>query len=836
MYLGIDLGTSNSAIVGSSGGTLRLFKTKEDKDTLPSVVMADRTGGRYVGERAYRQLQTAPGQVAARFKRLIGTSSTLSFGREGSISPEEASAEVLRTLRAQVAAAVGTVDIEGAVVTVPAAFDQLQSEATVRAARAAGLERVALLQEPVAAALAAMESSEVKTGLFLVYDLGGGTFDIALVRAVDGAVSIEAHEGINMLGGSDFDRMLVDAHVRPWITAKFDLPSSQADPSVKRLFALARSAAEQAKIDLSTATEAVIFVGEEEARLTDGNGRDVFVEVTITRADLERLIAPKVEESIELCRKVLADNGYAADDLDRVVLIGGPSKMPIVRERVPRELGVPADLTVDPMTAVARGAAIFAEGRNWTDVGAGGRKEARKRERSASARVSYDYEARTSKSQARIRVVAEGSADGLRVTAIDSAGRDHGERLVAEQPLFTVPLIDGENRVRMIVTDGSGEPVTDAGAELLITRVAAIAAGAPCTHSIAVKIVAGEGERARNALDPLIEKGATLPARGVRELRAAKRLNPGSNDFIDVELFQQAKGVPDPENNQFIGMLRLWATDLPPGQTLYEGDPVAIHWSVDESQLLLCSVELPQQGLHLDDRNFYVDSLARLDFAANGRQLADEAIVSLDTDVEALSELLGPGADEKVNKVRDRVNSLLDQSRHAEDPDAFRRVVEEARLIRQEMSRIRHDPQHRAPILRRELEKALRLHKALEDRLTDAGRLQFGRARFTAEEALLGHPVRIDVAEAAIEAMDAINREGLRSDPHFLARQFQFLAGRRHAAVDGAAFDRVVAEGEAALAAENADALRRANRSLYQLAPFPAEDGDAAAALAGLRR
>ena len=140
MYLGIDLGTSNSAVVGNTGGELRLFKTKEDKDTLPSVVMADRGGGRYVGERAYRQLQTAPNQVAARFKRLLGTSSTLPFGRDGSITPEEASTEVLRTLRSQVDAALGTVEVEGAVVTVPAAFNQLQSEATVRAAQAAGLD------------------------------------------------------------------------------------------------------------------------------------------------------------------------------------------------------------------------------------------------------------------------------------------------------------------------------------------------------------------------------------------------------------------------------------------------------------------------------------------------------------------------------------------------------------------------------------------------------------------------------------------------------------------------------------------------------------------------
>lgn len=836
MYLGIDLGTSNSAVVGNNGGELRLFKTKEDKDTLPSVVMADRAGSRYVGERAYRQLQTAPNQVAARFKRLLGTSSTLPFGRDGAITPEEASTEVLRTLRSQVDAALGTVEVEGAVVTVPAAFNQLQSEATVRAAQAAGLDRVALLQEPVAAGLAAMERSDAKTGLFLVYDLGGGTFDVALVRAVDGAVSIEAHEGINMLGGSDFDRMLVDAHVRPWLSREFELPGGQSDPAMKRLLALARAAAEQAKIELSTVGEAVIFVGEEEARLTDLDGKNVYLEVSVARGDLERLIEAKIDESIALCRKVLSDNGYGPDDLDRVVLIGGPSKMPIVRDRVPRELGVPADLSVDPMTAVARGAAIFAEGRNWSAEGAGGRKDARRRERSASTRVSYDYEARTAKEQARVRVVGEGEIAGLRVSAIDGDGRDHGERLVADQPVFTLPLRLGENRVRLVVTDADGARVPDAGAELLIVQVAAVAAGAPCTHTIAIKVVDGEGDRAKNIVVPLIEKGATLPSRNVLPLRAAKRLIPDGGDWIDFELYQQATGVPDPESNQPVGSFRLEASDLPPGRTLYEGDEVNLHWSVDESQLLSCSVELPRQGLHLDDRNFYVDRFALVDFGTSGPALADEAVMSIDADIDRLGDLLDGRADDELNRLRTRTNELLDQRRLADDPDAFRRVVEEARLIRQEMSRLRHDPVNRAVLLRAELDRALSLHTALADRLTDAGRLQFGRARHTAEEALMGKPMRVEAAEAAIEAMDAINREGLRSDPGFLIGQFRFLSGRRHAATDLVAFDLLVRKGASAAEAGDAAALLRANQALYRLAPFPADEGDQAAALAGLRR
>lgn len=153
MYIGIDLGTSNSAIVGSSNGATRLFKTAQGTDVLPSVIYLDKRGHRFIGGGAYDRIFTSPENVAAGFKRLMGTSSTVNFKAAGvDWTPEECSAEVLRTLVGQAKVEAGDLLIEGAVITVPAAFNQMQSEATLRAARMAGLERVALLQEPVAVA------------------------------------------------------------------------------------------------------------------------------------------------------------------------------------------------------------------------------------------------------------------------------------------------------------------------------------------------------------------------------------------------------------------------------------------------------------------------------------------------------------------------------------------------------------------------------------------------------------------------------------------------------------------------------------------------------------
>jgi molecular chaperone DnaK len=566
MYLGIDLGTSNSAVVGNQNGDLRLFKTIDGTDTLPSVIMQERNGGLYVGKKAYDQLQTSPQSVVARFKRLLGTKTELKIARgDRSISPEEASAEVLRTLMKQVDSAFGSVDIEGCIVTVPAAFNQLQSEATARAANDAGLDHVGLLQEPIAAAMASLEKASGKDGLFLVYDLGGGTFDVALVRSISNTVTIEAHEGINMLGGGDFDRSILNAIIHPWVHTHFDIAdNANADAAFKRMFAIARHAAERAKIELSSREDTTIYVSEDETRVLDQSGKEIFIEIPFSRKQLNDLIIERIDQSIDLCRKTISDNGYTNDDIDRIVLIGGPSHMSIVREYVPQELGIPVDLQTDPMTAVARGAAIYAESREWTGSGST-RKAARNREQvGGNVKVSYDYEARITTDNARVRATGDGDVSGFRVSATTDGGRDYGEQALSESPVFSIVLNNtGATTVRMTVTDTAGRKVEDASTEFKIVKAIAEAASMPCTHTISVKVAKDAGTEAQNRLSPIVKKGTPLPQKGTTVFHSNRRLDPSNPGHIDAELFQQAEGVEDFEANLFIGALRIDALDLP---------------------------------------------------------------------------------------------------------------------------------------------------------------------------------------------------------------------------------------------------------------------------------
>ena len=193
MYLGIDLGTTNSAVAGNIDSKLRVFKAPEGTDVLPSAIYIDKRGHRLYGQRAYAQALLSPDNVAIGFKRLMGTSTPMKFAASGqSMTPEECSTEILRQLVGQAYTESGSDQVTGTVITIPAAFNQMQSEATLRSAKAAGLENAALLQEPIAAAMSAMSHSKNKSGQFLVYDLGGGTFDLALVQALNGSVNILA--------------------------------------------------------------------------------------------------------------------------------------------------------------------------------------------------------------------------------------------------------------------------------------------------------------------------------------------------------------------------------------------------------------------------------------------------------------------------------------------------------------------------------------------------------------------------------------------------------------------------------------------------------------------
>ena len=354
---GIDLGTTNSSIAVTVGVETEVIRNSLDSEVTPSAVYIHANDTLWVGQSARAKLtdQRAADAVALEFKRRLGTGFEYQLGGR-KMRPEDLSAEVLKSLRGDVVRRRGE-DPSAAVITVPAAFELPQCEATKRAADLAGFSYAALLQEPVAAALAYGYQKMDRKACWLVFDFGGGTFDAALVTSRDGTMQVVNHGGDNFLGGSDIDWAIVEHILIPRIAKEFRVGSfrrgeSRYQHDLLRL----KGAAESAKIELSHRDRAHLEVSLGQV---DGSRVATF-ETELTRDEIADIATPVIGKAVQIARRVLREKNIAPATVEKLIFVGGPTMAPYFREAVQAELGIPLDSTVDPLTVVARGAAIFA--------------------------------------------------------------------------------------------------------------------------------------------------------------------------------------------------------------------------------------------------------------------------------------------------------------------------------------------------------------------------------------------------------------------------------------------------------------------------------------------
>ena len=346
--IGIDLGTTNSCVAVMEGGEAVVIPNPEGARTTPSVVGFKKDGERIVGETAKRQSITNPDRTISSIKRHMGTDHKEAID-EKSYSPQEISAMILQKLKSDAEAYLGQT-VTQAVITVPAYFNDSQRQATKDAGKIAGLEVLRIVNEPTAAALAyGLEKSEDQT--ILVYDLGGGTFDVSILELGDGFFEVKATSGDNHLGGDDFDQVVIDYLVSEFKKDQgLDLSKDKA--AVQRL----KDAAEKAKKELSgvlTTTISLPFI-------TVVDGVPQHLEVNLTRAKFEELAAPLVERTLGPTRQAIKDSGLSASEIDKIVLVGGSTRIPAVQEAIKKLTGKDPHKGVNPDEVVALGAAVQA--------------------------------------------------------------------------------------------------------------------------------------------------------------------------------------------------------------------------------------------------------------------------------------------------------------------------------------------------------------------------------------------------------------------------------------------------------------------------------------------
>jgi len=585
LFAGFDLGTSNSAVAVFDGSKIEVVRNSAGNTLTPSVVRIDARGRVTVGTKAMRALERDPGNVQREFKRLMGTAQTLEFesSKEKRL-PEELSAEILRALRRDVEDVVGVMPTR-AVISVPALFELPQNKATSQAANLAGFEQVELLQEPIASALAAGWDSD-EAGAWMVYDLGGGTFDVSLLETRDGLLRIVGHDGDNFLGGRDFDRAIVDWMITE-LRDKEDVQVDRKNSDHKDVLSKLRLAAEAAKIELSRAREVEIVLEEP----IEIDGREVDVELSFTRDALEAVCAPLVARSLKVCERLLASNGLQTDQLSRVVLVGGPSVMPMVRRDVEAVLATRVVEGHDPMTLVAQGAALFA-----ATAGLDGRVAATKVVDPSARKVWCQFPPVTADLEPYVigRFEAEGGAVPTTVRL---------ERIApnaAEQPwTSTAVVVDEEhafvieanlvpraqNRFRLVAMNQAGERVMTEPNEISIIQGLTIG-DPPLSRSIGVAL-------ADDTVHTYFERGTSLPSRRTFKHNTVETIAKGSAESsLSIPIVQGEYEMA--HLCQLVGTLRISGEkskrDIP------GGTPVEMTLVVDRGGKLSASARVLQEG------------------------------------------------------------------------------------------------------------------------------------------------------------------------------------------------------------------------------------------------
>ena len=536
---GIDLGTTNSTICRMEYGEPKIIRTDSGLDTMPSCVSFKKNGAIRIGQSAYDDLgsdriralkkrSALASTSCIEFKRYMGSDKTFSnIYAEHQWSPEELSAQVLKTL----CSFVSDDQVKAAVVTVPAKFTVNQKDATLEAARLAGISQVELLQEPIAASFAYGLKAENKNGIWMVFDFGGGTLDVALVHVRDGVMQVFDTEGDNYLGGKNIDEAIVTKIILPQIAQRYVLDLS--DEVLRGLYIDAlKVEAEKSKIRLTYSETDTIYLeagdwGEDE------DGEEIDLEITITRQELENAIRPILQKSVDVCKTLMQRNNISYGKLSHLIPIGGPTCIPLLRKMLQEQVSENIETSVNPMTAVAKGAAIYAstipvkinEDEIEDDV----------------LQLSVDFDSTTVDTMMFVPVKAKKCTPGLSVKMIRRAdGKESPTVMIPDQGgLVEMELLPDQPNLFRIIAYVNDVEVRCFPYELTIVQ-GTKAGNAILPYNIGMEVYNPRKNVCVFTAFTGLEKNRSLPAVGtVYGLKTMSELRPGNeDDVVRIAVYQ----------------------------------------------------------------------------------------------------------------------------------------------------------------------------------------------------------------------------------------------------------------------------------------------------------
>lgn len=541
---GIDLGTTNSAICRMEKGEPRIQKIEVTDDTMPSCISINKKGTLWIGASAYRAMQSDKRRATKswkeeasnayiEFKRTMGTDTLYPCTNlNKNFTSEELSSEVLKSLKSFVT----DENINSAVITVPAKFTVNQKTATLEAAKMAGIKRCELLQEPIAASMAFGLATDEKDGLWMVFDFGGGTFDAALLKVEDGIMQVFDTEGDNFLGGKNLDYAIVDEIIIPYLKENYAISSILADEEKKIVLRDAmKTYAEDVKNQLSFKDHEDIIsnlgdLGEDE------DGEEIELDLTVTQEDAFAVMRPYFQKAVDICMNLLQRNNLIGTQLNKLILVGGPTHSPLIRQMLKEQITPNVDTSIDPMTAVATGAALYASTLD-NDV-----NEDEIQIGTVKLEMGYESTSVETTEWVSVKLVDDSSLNKVWVELVraDKAWSSGKTEVDSAGNVIEANLIEGKpNSFSVLAYDDKGNAIPCFPSEITIIQGAKVGA-APLPYNIGIAIWDNNKKRGVFRMAKGLEKNKLLPAVGVvNDLKTSNQLRPGIvNDVLTIPVYQ----------------------------------------------------------------------------------------------------------------------------------------------------------------------------------------------------------------------------------------------------------------------------------------------------------
>lgn len=806
---GIDLGTTNSTIAVIDDIDAKVIPNKGGSGITPSAVWIDKRGNIHVGQESkLHALTDDPDNADLEFKLRMGSGADgkKTFVRSGrEMTPEELSAEVLKSLKMDAQSNMGEV-VRAAVITVPAAFENSQTSATKAAANLAGFSLCPLLLEPVAASLAYGFQSEADNVYWFVYDFGGGTFDAALMRIRDGLIQVVNHDGDNFLGGKLLDWDVVTKKMIPALTAQFDLPEfKRGNKRWEAALGKLKFHSEQAKVEVCrTRAPFEIWV---EGLCTDANGKDVDFAFTLTPADVEEVTRPYIERSLGLCKKTLSRAGLSGSSMEKILMVGGSTLNPWIREAVQAELGAKVEYGIDPVTVVARGAAIFASTQSLPSANNGATT-------ATCWRIEIEHKPVGNIADPDIggRVIPP---DGLNLAGYTMEFVDlktqwrSGRVTLAEDGVFLTQLYAEKQRrheFSIELCDRTGTRIVTSPDRVSYTLGVVPEENPPAAWTIGVGMADG-------SVQHYVAKGTRLPARKLLDFFSTVNLHAGNaEDVLRIPLLEGEHLRA--ERNHHIGTMVIKGSDIK--RDLPMGSTLEITVFQDKSQQLRVQAYIPTH-----DEDFQVEFNPE-----QQHESVEELRKEAARQKERLAKLREKAAKTSALKAQAAIGRIEDE----ELVDQVDSLAEAAETEREAVTNLDRRVQAFASALD-EVEEAVEwpelLEKAEEARASTQRIVdEHGTATHRSQSRVINEQLQraidsgdADLLKQATSALEILMFDVLDSQPAFHVARFNWLLERMPDMRDKAQAEQIAAQGRRAINNNDVPALKAANRQLISLLP-----------------